>query len=91
MAAKVEPTAQSAGSDDELNQQLHAIIEDLQRAGLQPNYPEEDEPVERNELDPGIAPHLDHEALERNTIYGRLAAIENQKRKGEVREGSPAT
>jgi hypothetical protein len=80
VAAKVEPTEQSAGSDDELNQQLHAIIVDLQRAGLQPNHPEEDEPVERNDLGLGIAPHLDHEALERNAIYDRLGAIEKQKK-----------
>ena len=82
MAAKVEPTEQSAGaaagSDDELNQQLHAIIEDLQRAGLQPNHPEEDEPVERDDLNPGIAPYLDHDALERKAIYDRLVAIEKE-------------
>jgi hypothetical protein len=79
MAAKAEPTErQSAGSDDELNQQLHAIIEDLQRAGLQPNHPGEDEPVERNELGPGIAPYLDHEASERKAIYDRLVAIEKE-------------
>jgi hypothetical protein len=78
VAAKVEPTEQSAGSDDELNQQLHAIIEDLQRAGLQPNHPEEDEPVERNELGPGIAPYLDHDASERKAIYDRLVAIEKE-------------
>jgi hypothetical protein len=82
VAAKVEPTEQSAGaaagSDDELNQQLHAIIEDLQRAGLQPNHPEEDEPVERDDLNPGIAPYLDHDALERKAIYDRLVAIEKE-------------
>jgi hypothetical protein len=82
VAAKVEPTEQSAGaaagSDDELNQQLHAIIEDLQRAGLQPNHPEEDQPVERNDLSPGIAPYLDHDASERKAIYDRLVAIEKE-------------
>ena len=82
MAAKVQPTEQSAGaaagSDDELNQQLHAIIEDLQRAGLQPNHPEEDEPVERDDLSQGIAPYLDHEASERKAIYDRLVAIEKE-------------
>ena len=35
MAAKIEPIDGAAtGSDDKLNQQLHAIVEDLQRAGL---------------------------------------------------------
>jgi hypothetical protein len=74
----------AAGSDEQLDQQLRAILENLQKVT------KEDEPVARNDLGPGIAPHLDHEALERNAIYDRLAAIENQKRKGEVREGSPA-
>jgi hypothetical protein len=83
MAAKIEPTERqsagaAAGSDDELNQQLHAIIEDLQRAGLQPNHPEEDEPVERDDLSPGIAPYLDHDASERKAIYDRLVAIEKE-------------
>jgi hypothetical protein len=66
-------TGTASGSDEQLDQQLRAILEDLQQVT------KEDEPVERNDLGPGIAPHLDHEALERNTIYDRLAAIENQK------------
>jgi hypothetical protein len=64
----------AAGSDEQLDQQLRAILENLQKVT------KEDEPVARNDLGPGIAPHLDHEALEHNAIYDRLAAIENQKK-----------
>jgi hypothetical protein len=86
MAAKIEPTERqsadaAAGSDDKLNQQLHAIVEDLQRAGLQPNTPEEDETVQGNDLSPGITSYLDHEALERKAIYDRLGAIEKEVKK----------
>jgi hypothetical protein len=80
--------ARAAGSDDKLNQQLHAIVEDLQRAGLQPNPVEEDEPVEREDLRSGIAPYLDQEASERKAIYDRLVAIEKGiKRRGSRRFG----
>src|SRR5262245_18988590 len=82
MAAKIEPTdRQSAGaatdSDDKLDQQLHAVLEDLQRVGLQPNPVEDDEPVERDNVRPGITSYLDHEASERKAIYDRLVGIEN--------------
>jgi hypothetical protein len=71
------------GSDDKLDQQLHAVLEDLQGVGLQPNPVEEDEPVERDDHRPGIASYLDHEASERKAIYDRLVAIENAiKRRG---------
>ena len=83
-ADELAKKAGAAGSDEQVDQQLRAILENLQQVT------KEDEPVERDDLGPGIAPYLDHEALEHNAIYGRLAAIENQKRKGEVREGSPA-
>jgi hypothetical protein len=84
MAAIVEPTArQSAGaatdSDNKLNQQLRAIIE--QRVGSHRNPLEEDEPVERDDLHPSITPSLDHEASERKAIYDRLVAIENAIKK----------
>ncbi len=70
-------TGAAAGSDEQLDQQLHAILENLQQVT------KEDEPVERDDLSPGIAPHLDHDASERNAIYDRLVAIENQmKRRG---------
>jgi hypothetical protein len=93
MAAKIESThRQSAdaptGSDDKLNQQIHAIVEDLQRAGLQPNSMEDGEPVEGDDLRLGIAPDLDHEASERKAIYDRLVAIENKiKKRGSRRFG----
>ncbi len=59
------------------------FFEDLQRVGLQPNPVEEDEPVERDNLRPGITSYLDHEASERKAIYDRLVAIENaMKRRG---------
>ena len=67
-------TGAAAGSDEQLDQQLRAILENLQKVT------KEDEPVERNDPGLGIAPHLDHEALEHNAIYDRLAAIENQKK-----------
>ena len=93
MAAIVEPTArQSAGaatdSDNKLNQQLRAIVEDLQRVGPHRNPVEEDDPVERDDLGPSITPHLDHEASERKAIYDRLVAIENaMKKRGSRRFG----
>ena len=67
--------------DDKLDQQLHAVREDLQRVGHQPNPVEEDEPVERDNLRPGITSYLDHEASERKAIYDRLVAIENAMKK----------
>ena len=84
MAAIIEPTVrQSAGaatdSDNKLNQQLRAIIE--QRVGPHRNPLEEDEPVERDDLHPSITPSLDHEASERKAIYDRLVAIENAIKK----------
>jgi hypothetical protein len=52
LAAK---TGAAAGSDEQLDQQLRAILKNLK----------EDEPVERDDLSPGIAPYLDHDASER--------------------------
>ena len=92
MAAKIEPTERqsagaAAGSDDQLTQQLRAIVEDLQRVGPHRNL-EEDEPVERDDLRPSITPYLDHEASERKAIYDRLVAIENaMKKRGSRRFG----
>ncbi|MFZ2076245.1 MAG: hypothetical protein WAV38_06260, partial [Xanthobacteraceae bacterium] len=76
MAAKIEPTERqsagaAAGSDEQLDQQLRAILENLQQVT------KEDEPVERDDLRPSITPYLDHEASERKAIYDRLVAIEN--------------
>jgi hypothetical protein len=91
MAAKIEPIERqsagaAAGSDDKLNQQLRAIIE--QRVGPHWNPLEEDEPVERDDLHPSITPSLDHEASERKAIYDRLVAIENAiKKRGSRRFG----
>ena len=70
-AAKTEPTERqsagsAAGSDDQLNQQLRTIVEDLQRAGFQPNPLEEDQPVERDDLRPGIT------SSERKVVYDRM-------------------
>jgi len=84
MTAKTEPTerqsagAAAAGSDDELFQQLRAVVEE--RVGLQPN-PLEDQPMERDDLRQDITPYLNHEASERNAIYDRLVAIENEVKK----------
>jgi len=81
-----EPVEELHGSDDKLDQQLHAVLEDLQRVGLQPNPVEEDEPVERDNLRPGITSYLDHEASERKAIYDHLVAIEKEiKRRGSRR------
>ena len=81
MAVKIEPIERqsagaAAGSDDELNRQLLAIVE--QRVGPHRNPLEEDEPVERDDLHPSITPYLDHEASERKVIYDRLVAIEKE-------------
>ena len=77
-----EPAEDLHGSDDKLDQQLRAVLEE--RVGLQPNPVEEDEPVERDKLRPGITSYyLDQEASERKAIYDRLVAIENEmKRRG---------
>ena len=91
MAAEIEPIERqsagaAAGSDDELSQQLGAIVE--QRVGLHWNPLEEGEPVERDDLHPSITPYLDHEASERKAIYDRLVAIENaMKKRGSRRFG----
>ena len=93
MAAKIEsiegqPADAATGSDDKLNQQLRTIVEDLQRIGIQPSPVEEDEPVERDDLRPGITSYLDQEASESKAIYDRLVAIENEmKKRGSRRFG----
>ncbi len=69
LAAK---TGAAAGSDEQLDHQLRAILENLQQVT------KEDEPVERDDLSPGIAPYLDHDASERKAIYDRLVAIEKE-------------
>jgi hypothetical protein len=48
LAAK---TGAAAGSDEQLDHQLRAILENLQQVT------KEDEPVERDDLRPGIAPY----------------------------------
>ncbi|HTE75998.1 MAG TPA: hypothetical protein VK653_04565 [Xanthobacteraceae bacterium] len=91
MAAKIELTERqsagaAAGSDNKLNQQLRAVVEE--RLGPHRNPLEEEEPVERDDLRPGITPYLDHEASERKAIYDRLVAIENaMKKRGSRRFG----
>ena len=88
MAAKIEPTERqsagaAAGSDEKLDQQLRAILENLQQVT------KEDEPVERDDLRPSITPYLDHEASERKAIYDRLVAIENAMKKRGSRRFAP--
>ncbi len=80
MAAKIEPTERqsagaAAGSDEQSDQQLRAILENLQ------HVMKEDGPVEKDDLRPGITSYLDHEASERKAIYDRLVAIENAMKK----------
>jgi|SRR6516165_2863610 len=93
MAAKIESIDHQSvdaatGSDDKLNQQLSAIFENLQHVGLQPHPLEEDKPVERDDLRPGITSYADHEASERKAIYDRLVSIENEmKKRGSRRFG----
>jgi hypothetical protein len=82
--AEIEPTDRqwagaAAGSDDGLNQQLRAVVE--QRVGLQPNHPEGDEPWERDDLRPVIRSYLDHQVSDGKLIYSRLVAIENEVKK----------
>jgi hypothetical protein len=73
MAAK--PGA--AGFGGEPDQQLRTILENLE-----PVTPvEEDEPVERDDLRPGLTSRLDLEASERKAIHDRLVAIENQTKR----------
>ena len=82
MAAKIEPTERqsagaAAGSGEQSDQQLRAILDNLQQVM------KEGEPVERDDLRPGITSYLDHEASERKAICDRLVAIENEiKRRG---------
>jgi hypothetical protein len=80
MAAKIEPIERqsagaAAGSGEQSDQQLRAILENLQ------HVMKEDGPVEKDDLRPGITPYLDHEASERKAIYDRLVAIENAMKK----------
>jgi hypothetical protein len=64
----------AAGSGEKSDQQLRAILENLQRVALQPN------PVEQDDLHSGIT---HRETSERKAIYSRLVAIENEmKRRG---------
>ena len=64
----------AAGSSEKSDQQLRAILENLQRVGLQPN------PVEQDDLHSGIT---HRETSERKAVYSRLVAIENEmKRRG---------
>jgi hypothetical protein len=83
MAANIEPIKrQSAGAiagSDDLSQQLRAVVEE--RISLQPNHPEEDERVERDDLSPGTTSYRDREASERKAIFESLAAIENGVKK----------
>ena len=83
LAAKIEPIERqsagtAAGSDDELGQQLRAVVEE--RVGLQPNPPE-DEPMEKDGLRPTFSSYLNHEASERKAIYDRLVVIEDEVKK----------
>jgi hypothetical protein len=68
-------TGAAAGSDEQVDQQLRAILENLQQVT------KGDQPVERDDLSLGIAPQLDREVLERNAIYDRLVAIENRMKR----------
>src|SRR6516165_4302896 len=83
LAAKIEPIERqsagtAAGSDDELGQQLRAVVEE--RVGLQPNPPE-DEPMEKDGLRPTFSSYLNHEASDRKAIYDRLVVIEDEVKK----------
>ena len=80
LAAK---TGAAAGSDEQVDHQLRAILENLQQVT------KEDEPVAKDDLRPGIAPYLDHEASERKAIYDRLVAIENAMKKRGSRRSTP--
>ena len=71
----VKPDA--AGFGGEPDQQLRTILENLERV----NPVEEDEPVERDDLRPGLTSRLDLEASERKAIHDRLVAMENQTKK----------
>jgi hypothetical protein len=73
MAAKPD----AAGFGGEPDQQLRTILENLERV----NPVEEDEPVERDDLRPGLTSRLDLEASERKAIHDRLVAMENQTKK----------
>ncbi len=80
MAAKIEPIERqsagaAAGSGEQSDQQLRAILENLQ------HVMKEDEPVEKDDRRPGITSYIDHEASERKAIYDRLVAIENALKK----------
>jgi len=73
MAAKPD----AAGFGGEPDQQLRTILENLERV----NPVEEDEPVERDDLRPGLTSRLDLEASERKAIRDHLVAMENQTKK----------
>jgi len=73
MAAKPD----AAGFGGEPDQQLRTILGNLERV----NPVEEYEPVERDDLRPGLTSRLDLEASERKAIHDRLVAIENQTKR----------
>ena len=69
-ADEMATNSHAAGSDEKSDQQLRAILENLQRIS----------PVEQDDLHSGIA---DRETSERRAIYSRLVAIEKEmKRRG---------
>ena len=59
------------GSDDRLDEPLPTTLKDFQRPGPQRKLDEEEEfePVERDNLRPGITSYPDHEVLERQANY----------------------
>ena len=66
-----------AAGSERSDQQLGAILENLERVRDQGNS------MEQNDLRPGFTSSLDQEASERKAIHDRLVAIESEmKRRG---------
>src|SRR5215813_5376517 len=83
MASERQMPGAGAGCDEKSDQQLRAILENLQRVNPQRN------PVEADNLLLGTNHRHDHDTPELNAIHHRLVSMENEmKRRGS--RGSPA-
>jgi uncharacterized coiled-coil protein SlyX len=73
---QAKPVDDLHGSDHRLDEPLRTRLKNFQRPSPQPMPEEEDGPVERDDLRPGITSYPDHEASERQANYD--LSIENK-------------
>src|SRR5215831_11503007 len=73
---QAKPVDDLHGSDHRLDEPLRTRLKNFQRPSPQPMPEEEDGPVERDDLRPGITSYPDHEASEREANFD--LSIENK-------------